>query len=81
MVLPDEGQLETSYPLLVPRDRETQRVVGVDERARQVVGVDLAAVLVEVLEDLFADDPFLRVDVEERGRQDDLAEQGARGVQ
>ena len=44
-------------------DREAQRVVAVDERARQVVRIDLAALVVEVLEDLLEHDAALDVDV------------------
>ena len=52
-----------------------ERVPLVDEGARQVVGVDLAALVVEVLEDLLEDDAALDVDVEKRGLRQDLAEQ------
>ncbi len=49
--------------------------VRVDEPARQVVGVNLAPVVVTVLEDLVADDPLLDLDVEEGRAEQYLAEE------
>ncbi len=63
--------------VLAAGDREAQRMVAVDERARDVVGVDLAAVVVEVLEDLLGDDAALDVDVEEGRLGEHLAEERA----
>jgi hypothetical protein len=62
-------------------DREPERVVAVDERTRQIVGVDLTALVVDVLEDLFEDDAALDVDVEERRLREHFAEEAARLVE
>ncbi len=55
--------------VLRARDREAERMRRIDQLAREVVGVDLAAFVVEILEDLLADDPLLDLDV----RKDRLA--------
>ena len=71
---------ERTWPS-VAGDGEAERVVAVDERAREVVGVDLAPLVVEVLEDLLGDDAPLDVDVEEGRLRQHLAEERARRVE
>ena len=74
---PEHRLVEAADVLLAARDREPQRMVPVDERARDVVRVDLVALVVEVLEDLLEDDAALDVDVEERRLREHLAEERA----
>ena len=81
VVTPQHRLVEAPDVLLAAGDREAERVVAVDERAREVVGVDLAPLVVEVLEDLLEDDAPLDVDVEERRLREHLAEEGARLVE
>ena len=57
-------------------DGVAERVVGVEDGAGDVVGVDVAAVVVEVLQDLLADDAALDLDLREAGGHGDLGEQG-----
>src|SRR5262245_13204263 len=50
-------------------------MLGIDEGTRNVVGVDLTAFIVEILEDLFADDVLLQIDVSERGLSQDFGKE------
>jgi hypothetical protein len=72
--------IERTDPSLVPREREPEGMGRVDQRARQVVRVDLPALVVEIFEDLFADDPLFHFDVVERGFPHDFAEERRRRV-
>jgi hypothetical protein len=46
----------------------------IDQRAREIVRVDLPPLVVEVLEDLLADDPLFDLDVGEERLAQELAE-------
>ena len=52
-------------------DRIPERVFAEHQRAHDVVGIDLSPGLVEVVEDLLADDSFLDVDLTETRRAND----------
>src|SRR5882672_10514626 len=56
------GSVEARELSKRPSDGETEGMLPVDELADQVVGVDLPALVVEVLEDLFPNDPALGLD-------------------
>jgi hypothetical protein len=62
-------------------DREAERVATVDQRARQIVGIHLPPLVVQVFQDLFQHDAPLDVDVEERRLRQHLAEERARLVE
>ena len=69
---------EGAHARLVAGDGEAERVVRIDELTRQVVGVDHPSLVVEVLEDLLADDLLLDLDVRERRIDHDLGEEAGR---
>jgi hypothetical protein len=76
------GDVEASQRPRRADDREAERVLAEHDRAHDAVGVDQAASVVSVLEQLLAHDAPLDVDVGERGGRDDLTEQpdGLEGV-
>ena len=73
-----ERHVERPHRLRRAGDREAERVRRVDEHPREVVGVDLPAVVVEVLADLLEHDPLLDVDVEEARPNQHVGEELAR---
>jgi hypothetical protein len=76
----EDGLVEAVELIDVAGDREAERVLVVHEGADEVVGVDVAAVVVEVFEDLLAHDAALDLELGEDGLRGDLAEQAEDGL-